>query len=251
MGACKSCGEKAGMGKSMCSACTARDEAERKRLAEEQAAARRQREAEAIAKAAQELEDRTIAYIDATLAQMRRAHDQGLTPSLFTVEALSTTYALNGQMNGSPPDVSRLAVYAANGWEVVSTVPQTEGTGLTNRMGNGNNVWGAGVGGLVTGVYVLLRLPVTEGYLAAHESSVREAIRAQYVDGMSAQLMGAHFAAPTLESGRNGMSTLANVGLGVAGGLLVADAVGDMMGGGDIGEMDAGGGDMDFGGFDF
>lgn len=251
MAACKSCGQKAGMGKDLCTSCKGKQEAERQRVAEEQAQARRLREQEEAAQAARELEERTSAYVDESLTQIRTALERGLRPSLLTVETLTTTYALNGAMSGAPPDMTRLAVYAANGWETLATIPQTEGTGLTNRTGNGGTIWAGGVGGLVTGVYVILRLPLTRELLEANEQYVREAVRAQYVDGVSAGLLTAGFAPPTLQEGRNAGSTLVNVGLGVAGGLLVADAVGDMMGGGDVGDFDGGGGDMDFGGFDF
>ena len=251
MAACKSCGQKAGMGKDLCTSCKGKQEAERQRVAEEQAQARRLREQEEAAQAARELEERTSAYVDESLTQIRTALERGLRPSLLTVETLTTTYALNGAMSGAPPDMTRLAVYAANGWETLATIPQTEGTGLTNRTGNGGTIWAGGVGGLVTGVYVILRLPLTRELLEANEQYVREAVRAQYVDGVSAGLLTAGFAPATLQEGRNAGSTLVNVGLGVAGGLLVADAVGDMMGGGDVGDFDGGGGDMDFGGFDF
>ena len=251
MAACKSCGQKAGMGKDLCTSCKGKQEAERQRVAEEQAQARRLREQEEAAQAARELEERTSAYVDESLAQIRTALERGLTPSLLTVETLTTTYALNGAMSGAPPDMTRLAVYAANGWETLATIPQTEGTGLTNRTGNGGTIWAGGVGGLVTGVYVVLRLPLTREFLEANEQYVRDAVRAQYVDGVSTGLLTAGFAPPTLQEGRNAGSTLVNVGLGVAGGFLVADAVGDMMGGGDVGDFDGGGGGMDFGGFDF
>jgi hypothetical protein len=48
------------------------------------------------------------------------------------------------------------------------------------------------------------------------------------------------------------MSTLANVGLGIAGGMLLADSIGTMMG--DSGDGGSNGGDSgggDFGGFEF
>ena len=236
------------MGKDLCTSCRGKQEAERQRQADEQAAARRKQELEAAQKAARELEERTQSYVDSTMRQMRTALAQGLQPSLHTVEALSTTYALNGQMTGSPPDITRMAVYAACGWRTVAVIPQTEGTGLTNRLGNGGTVWGAGVGGLVTGVYAILELALTEAYLDANEEHVRQMIRSQYVDGVLGELLGAAFNAPTLNQGSNFMSNIAAVGLGVAGGLLVADAIGDLTAG-DVGGGDGGGGD--FGGFEF
>jgi len=252
MGACKTCGEKAGLGKDQCTTCKDRADAAARRAAAEAAEAQRIKEEQEAAEAARQLEARTVAYVDETLAHMRRALAEGLRPSLFTVETLTTTYAFNGAMQGAAPDLTRIAVYAANGWEVVSTIPQTEGTGLTNRMGNGNTVWAAGIGGMVTGVYVLLRLTVTSAYLDSHEEYVRSAIRTYYVDGVSPMLLSTAFAAPVLEQGRNGMSPLASVGLGIAGGMLLADSIGTMMGDSGDGGFDGGdSGGGDFGGFEF
>lgn len=238
------------MGKDLCTSCRGKEAAAQQLAAEQAAEKRRREEAEAAAEAARQLEERTSSYVEQSLVHIRRALAQGLTPSLLTVETLSTTYALNGSMQGAPPDLASLSVYSVNGWEVLATIPQTEGTAFTNRLGNGGTVWAAGVGGLITGVYVLMRLPITSAYLEAHEDYVRAAIRNYYVDGASNQLLGAAFAAPVLEHGRHGNSTLANIGLGVAGGLLIADSVGGMMDVGDSGGFDDGGG-SDFGGFDF
>lgn len=251
MGACVQCGQKAGFGKDLCGSCKSKHEAEERRRAEEAAAARRKAQEEAALKAARELESRTSTFVDDSMRLIGKALSEGLTPALYTVETLSTTYALNGTMAGSPPDVTRLSVLSAGGWRVVATVPQTEGTGLSNRMGNGASVWGGGVGGLVTGVYVLLELPLTKDYVNANESYLRALIRLRYVDGVSAPLLGAAFEVPTLQQGPSTMSTLATVGLGAAGGLLVADAVLDMTGGDGVAFEGDGGGGSDFGGFDF
>ena len=252
MGACKTCGEKAGLGRDQCTTCKERVDAAAQRAADEAAEAQRLKEQQEAVEAARQLEERTLDYIEQTLLHIRRALAEGLRPSLFIVETLTTTYALNGAMQGAPPDLTKLAVYAANGWEVVATIPQTEGTGLTNRLGNGGTVWAAGIGGMVTGTYLLLRLPVTSSYLDSHEDYVRSAIRTYYVDGVSSGLLGAAFAAPVLEQGRNGMSTLANVGLGIAGGMLLADSIGTMMGDSGDGGYDGGdSGGGDFGGFEF
>jgi hypothetical protein len=45
------------------------------------------------------------------------------------------------------------------GWQVLSVIPRTIGIGLTNvsyGSGGGGETWGAGMGGNVAGVYVLL-----------------------------------------------------------------------------------------------
>lgn len=129
------------------------------------------------------------------------------------------------------------------------TIPQTEGVGLTNGTGNGNTVWGAGVGGLVTGVYLIMKLPITAAYLQKNEDYVRSAVRSYYVEGVSSQVSGASFAPPSFDQGQNVMSNLANAGLGVAAGVLVTDAVAGLVDSIGDGGFDAGGGD--FGAFEF
>jgi len=252
MGACKSCGEKAGLGKDQCTDCRNKAESAQRQAAREAQEAQMRREQQEAAEAARALEERTQAYVEEMIGHIRRALAEGLHPSLLTVETLATTYALNGAMQGAAPDLTKVSVYAANGWEIVSIIPQTEGTGLTNRMGNGNTVWAAGIGGMVTGVYVILRLTLTAAYLDAQESYVRAALRTYYVDGVSGSLLGAMFAAPILDQGRSGVSTMASVGLGIAGGILLADSIGTMTGDvGDVGFDGGDGGGGDFGGFDF
>ena len=51
----------------------------------------------------------------------------------------------------------------ADGWQIVGIVPRTIGVGLKNTSyGNtSGTTWGAGMGGNVAGVYVLLQLNVT------------------------------------------------------------------------------------------
>jgi len=247
MGACRNCGQGAGLGRDQCSACRIQEQQESQKRAAELEAERLRAEQEAAQKAADELNQRTLDHVNQTIEQMRVRLAQGMTPSLISVEMLSTTYALNGEIGGAPPDPSRLAVYLANGWRITGTIPQTEGSGLSNRHGNGGSSWGGGVGGLVTGIYVLLTLPITLTYLEAHEKYVRDCIQAQYLDGVSDSVLSAGFSPTNGASSAPNSSTLMNVGLGVAGGLLIADSVSGAM---DMGDIDDGGGG-DFGGFDF
>ncbi len=63
--------------------------------------------------------------------------------------------------------VDPLVLLGLNGWEVVGTVPKTLGIGLKNTeisMGStigGGTTWGAGIGGNVIGIYVVLRKALT------------------------------------------------------------------------------------------
>lgn len=254
--ACRDCGAKARLGYVHCDSCKAKLDAARQRRHEESARKQLERQQDMLVRQQeienQEAKERDLQaadFVNQSMTHIRNALSAGLQPSLLRVEVLSTTCSLNGSMSGSPPDVRQIAAYAAHGWEVLTTIPQTEGVGLTNRTGNGNTVWGAGVGGLVTGVYLIMKLPITAAYLQKNEDYVRSAVRSYYVEGVSSQVSGASFAPPSFDQGQNVMSNLANAGLGVAAGLLVTDAVAGLVDSIGDGGFDAGGGD--FGAFEF
>lgn len=52
-------------------------------------------------------------------------------------------------------DITELQAAGLEGWDVVAVIPKTLGVGLTNISTSGNS-WGAGVGGNVMGVYIIL-----------------------------------------------------------------------------------------------
>ena len=59
--------------------------------------------------------------------------------------------------------IEPLCKLGLEGWEVMGIVPRTVGIALTNRSfgSSSGETWGAGVGGNIVGVYVLLRLVAT------------------------------------------------------------------------------------------
>lgn len=52
-------------------------------------------------------------------------------------------------------DITELQAAGLEGWDVVAVIPKTLGIGLTNISTAGNS-WGAGIGGNVMGVYIIL-----------------------------------------------------------------------------------------------
>lgn len=52
-------------------------------------------------------------------------------------------------------DITELQAAGLEGWDVVAVIPKTLGVGLTNISTSGNS-WGAGMGGNVLGVYIVL-----------------------------------------------------------------------------------------------
>ncbi len=64
---------------------------------------------------------------------------------------------LNGTLMGGF-DIEGLQTAGLVGWQVVSVIPRTSGIGLTNTSygASSGETWGAGIGGSVIGVHVLL-----------------------------------------------------------------------------------------------
>lgn len=174
MAACEACGNKAGFGKKLCDECSAKAEAQRRkeeaatqaRKAEE---ARVQREQEAERKRQQELarQQRLDAYIEGRLNELRALVSQGITPYLYNVITISAQSRIHKNTYGGPPDLTELRKYGWAGWETVGIVPSTYGEGLTNTSygSTSGTTWGAGIGGIVVGAYVLLRFSITAGVL--------------------------------------------------------------------------------------
>jgi hypothetical protein len=244
MGVCVGCGNKAGAFQTVCKSC----EAERKAKERQEAAARAAEEREAQARRAEkqkrELEERTAAYVETALEGMRQALAEGRTPFIHTTLYLSAEFTINDTVNGSPPDIHDLDLLGRDGWEIVGTVPQTLGMGLTNVYKSGGQNWGGGIGGMVTGMYVIARLPVTEATLQTREEMLREVLRSRYQDGRSTAVQGPRI--PLLANGVDKTNSVAPFAAVAATAMAVSmsmDAMDAMDGGGDDGG--------DFGGFDF
>lgn len=253
MASCKTCGEKAGIARDECGACrSVREEREAEQRAQ-RAKEAKERERERLEKEARELEERIGSFVTGCVQQMEQAHQLGLTPSLIQYRSMSTSYSIQGQPGGEAPKFSTLIAELALGWEIIATVPHTEGVALTNRTGNGNTIYAGGIGGMVTAIYVVLRLPVTPILLEHNRQYVEAVLRAQYQDGVSSIPPGGLL---SIDSGKKvgGMSGAAQLAVGAAAGMVIGSTISDIAGmadGGVDAGFDGGDGGGDFGGFDF
>lgn len=250
MAACKTCGAKAGAFKSECKAC------EDQRLELETAeAARRQAEAdkqerERLEREARELESRRHEFTEDALFRMRATLSEGRTPCLYTQIYVQSDGWTNGQPFGEAPDLLELAELGKDGWEVAAVIPRTMGLGLSNRTPKGGSSWGGGLGGLVAGVHVILRLAVTEATLSGREEIVRQAIRAGYRDGESS--LPGTVSLPTLAAGAAIATAAVGTGMIMGYGISYSVPVDGDSGDFDDGDFDGGADDGgDFGDFDF
>jgi hypothetical protein len=244
MAACKTCGQKAGAFREECKPCEAERAQIQAQKAAEWAKLDREERARREAQNKRELEERTVTFIDASIDSMRQALKEGRTPYLHTTLFLTTEFIINGEVNGSPPDLHDLDSLGRDGWEIVTTIPQTLGMGLTNVYKSGGQNWGGGLGGMVTGIYVVARLPITEATLTARETMIREVLLNRYEDGRSKSAKGPQI--PLLANGVDKQGSVPPLAAVAATALAVSMTVDAMDASGDDGAGDGGFGDFDF-----
>jgi len=165
MAACEVCGTKAGMGKKICERCDSaqREQAKKERHLQETAAANERAEQIRIKEEARK--KRYEDFIASRFAEIEALLSQGITPFIYDTIVISTQSTMNGQRLGEAPDLAQLRQYGWAGWEIVGTVPSTHGEALKNVSygASSGETWGAGIGGIVVGAYLLMRLPITRG----------------------------------------------------------------------------------------
>lgn len=128
-------------------------------------------EAERVAHAQRKRQE----FVRGAMERMRRAIDEGRQPALQSVEFISSDYQVGDKIGGSAPRMEPLVEYGLDGWEIVAAVPRTMGMPLMNGRA-AEAQYGGGIGGLVDGAYVLLRLPVTKQLLDSRPDFVRQAL---------------------------------------------------------------------------
>lgn len=252
--ACISCGDKAGVGRRECRACQASREAKQRAESAERARQVQDQARQAQEAQARELAVRTQTFIDGCLEQMEQAHAMGLVPSLIQYRSVSTTFSIQSEVRGEPPNFAAYLSDLSLGWEIVGIVPHTEGVALFNRTGNGNSIYAGGFGGIVSGAYVILRLNVTPEFLSQGRAYIEAVLRAQYEDGTSAIAPGGLLNLAPGATVETGMSRAGQVVLGAAAGMAAGAMISDLASLGDVGGVDSdfdGGDGGDFGGFDF
>ncbi len=163
MGACKSCGRPAGLGKGECSDCASiRVQAEKAAADAQEAAEAASREAERRAQIQERVE-----IIESTVALGRAAY---LLESLY----LPVDSVVNDLVYSHSFEVDPVRAYLMRGWEPCGVVPRTKGEGLRNvtKALLSDTTWGGGMGGNVTGVHLLLRYKIEPETLEASRATM-------------------------------------------------------------------------------
>ena len=163
MGACKSCGRPAGLGKGECSDCAAI------RVQTEKAAGEALEAAEAASREAErraQIQER-VDIIESTVALGREAY---LLESFY----LPVNSVVNDLVYSHSFEVDPVRAYLLRGWEPCGVVPRTKGEGLQNvtKALMSDTTWGGGMGGNVTGVHLLLRYKIEPGTLEASRGTM-------------------------------------------------------------------------------
>lgn len=189
MAACETCGQKAGFGRKLCDSCEAKAaeqrskerEAERARLNAEQQA---RREAEEERRRQEEVarQQRFEKFKEDRIAELHALVKQGVTPYLYSMIFINAQSTMNGETVGQLPDLTEMQQYGWLGWEAVGTVPSTYGEALKNVSygASSGTTWGAGIGGIVVGAYVLMRFAITQGVLEERQSYIVSLIENEF-----------------------------------------------------------------------
>ncbi len=101
------------------------------------------------------------AFVAQSVVRIKATLSQGRTPYLHSVTFVSSSFSLDGVMHGAPPQMLTINEFGLDGWETVATLPRTNGYSLTNAQGRSVS-YGGGIGGLVDGVYVIMRYAVSQ-----------------------------------------------------------------------------------------
>ena len=171
MAECRTCGEKAGALRSECDSCKNLRVIEESRIAAELEASRSADDRERARVKEEQRQERYVAYLHDQFEFMHALVNAGRTPYLHRQVHSSVDAYVDNHAISQSPDFSDVELMGWNGWELVGTVPQTAGLGLSNSHQEGfgtNQTWGGGIGGLVTGCYYLFRLPV-DSYVLEHQ----------------------------------------------------------------------------------
>jgi hypothetical protein len=199
MADCATCGQKAGLGKKLCAACAAKEQ--ERELQERKAQEELERQKEIERRQAEEVrrkqaeEDRSRRFdefIKLRMSELNALLDQGVTPYLYETTSISSNsyfhesakpnawnFKTSTEMVSSPPDALALKTLGWAGWEIVQAIPITYGSVLYNTVG-GNTVYAGAYGGMVVGVNLILRLPLTREFLKTSSSIVEEQLAKEF-----------------------------------------------------------------------
>ena len=159
MGACSTCGGKAGFLATECNSCHST------RVAAESQQASAQKEAR---------EKECQAHIAEEHSRIIRDVKAGFKCYLHKTEYINVDSEITGgSFEFGEYDDSNVRLSGLEGWKVVGLVPRTFGTLLQNTSGM-SSVWAGGIGGIVSGAYVLMELELTSANVGTLESEIAE-----------------------------------------------------------------------------
>jgi hypothetical protein len=150
MAACTACGEKAGFGKSLCGDCERQQAAQREAELANMRAQQQAQFEQAVASGLADWKSRAQGMIKSGAAPVVYKNVYVPVNSVVTNETVAEF------------DMRMLQVAGLEGWKIEGIIPRTIGLGLTNKAMNGLETWGAGVGGNIVGVYVIMSRAVVD-----------------------------------------------------------------------------------------
>jgi len=159
MGACVTCGGKAGFLATECGSCQS------KRIETQSKEANAQKEAR---------ESERQAHISEEHSRIIGDVKKGFQCYLHKTEYINVDSELTGgSFDFGEYDDSNVRLSGLEGWRVVGLIPRTFGTLLQNTTGM-NSAWAGGVGGIVSGAYVLMELELTPSNVDTLSSEIEE-----------------------------------------------------------------------------
>lgn len=186
---------------------------------------------------AREEEERREAFISNALRRINTSLAEGRTACIYATHHVGVQYSVFGKIGGTPFSASSLMELGWDGWELVGTVPATTGIPLTNGP-SGHKSYAGGIGGLVEGMHILLRFPVTQRMIDSRPEAVVSLLEQLYE--AKASLSTVKHQTPSMESGH----TPPQAGGGGSGGFVAFGYSRTTIIESDDG--DDGGGDFDF-----
>ena len=168
MGACKTCGRSAGLGRNECGDCEI-----------SRAHAEMVRGVEARISAAEEHEVWRTTQVEARTRTVEATVASGRGACLIESIYVAVDSVVNDESVVDAFDLEPARRYAAQGWELCGVVPRTVGIGLKNvSVGSSmGKTWGAGLGGNVVGVHLIFRYAVDSTTLEASRATIEEHFR--------------------------------------------------------------------------
>lgn len=119
----------------------------------------------------------TNEHVDSWWELLRQTVSNGRTGFLYRSVYVAVDSTVNEELTGQF-DITELQVLGLDGWEIVAVIPRTLGVALENSSlrPTFGRTWGAGLGGNVAGVHVLLRLAIDQAGLEDARADIEELV---------------------------------------------------------------------------